>query len=117
MFNGCVMQNKDWQIFVCLLGVCSRGVSYRIFKKKKIFDNSTVTDVMDILLSSFQIVLKKKRGGMFTKKNASDRAVGQQGNGKAESNSHFRVSAFQHVHLLQTCLIPCFETQSKWEGV
>lgn len=48
---------------------------------------------------------------------ASDRAIGQQGNGKPESNSHFRVSAFQHAHLLQACLISGFEMQSKWEGM
>ena len=53
---------------------------------------------------------------MLRKKKASDRAIGQQGNYKAESNSHFRVSAFQHAHLLQACLMPDFEMQSRWKG-
>jgi len=51
------------------------------------------------------------------KKKASDRAIGQQGNYTAESNSHFMVSAFQHAHLLQACLILDFEMQSRWEGM
>lgn len=41
-------------------------------------------------------------------KKTTDRAIGQQGNYKAESNS-----AFQHAHLLQVCLILDFEMQSR----
>lgn len=52
----------------------------------------------------------EKNSSVCRKKKTTDRAIGQQGNYKAESNS-----AFQHAHLLQVCLILDFEMQSRGE--
>lgn len=81
MFSGCVIKNKDWQIFACLLGVCHLGLCLTApsKKKKKRPDSSITKDVSEIPPPFFlkEIVLKKQ---CSRQKKASDRAMGQQGN-------------------------------------
>lgn len=51
MFNGCVIQKKDWQIFACLLGVCHVGLCLTVpsfFFLKKRPDNSIIKDVIEL---------------------------------------------------------------------
>lgn len=118
MFNGCVTQNKDWKIFACLLGVCHVGLCLTVPSKRK---KGLIPPLLRVLLRfhplSFlrETVVKKQQ--CPGKKKASDRAIGQQGNYKAENNSHLRSRAFQHAHPLQACLIPDFEMPSRWEGM
>lgn len=114
MFNGRVIQNKDWQIFFCLFDVCHLGLCHILpFIKKQ----SLKTPLLRMLLRLFFFLfnsqrdcIKKNSSVCRKKKETTDRAIGQQGNYKAESNS-----AFQHAHLLQVCLILDFEMQSRGE--